>query len=327
MGRIGRATGIALALTTWTIPTAAQTMSFRQVGSFAGPADTVEIQGSYAFVAGGKTIAVFDLLDPAAPVRVSEYVFPEQVWSFRLAGGRAYVAANFFGLGVLDITNPTYPTLVASIKTPGQAKGVAIAGSRVLVADHMSGVDVVDLSTPDAPALLGSVFLDGYARDVAAAGGVVFAIDAPTGLYAINPGTPESPDPIGQIQSLTTPASIEVLQRLGSVPAAVALVPGVGGVQIYDVTRPEAPVHLTTFATPGGRPVRLALEGPIAYVADGREGLLVLDLSDPSAPTVVGSHATPRPARDVAVAGSLVLVAIGAGESTEEVLVLERVTR
>lgn len=300
----------------------AQSVTFTRVGSFRVPVDTVEIRGPHAYVAGGKALAIFDLSDPAAPRRVGAYTFPEQVWSFRLAGSYAYVAANFFGLGILDISNPASLTLRASFKTPGQAKAVAVVGTRVLVADHNFGVDIVDVSSLDRPVGLGSFFVDGYARDVAASGRLGFAVDSPTGLYVLDPSKSGEPEAIGQLQSASAPQSIEIMEIAGGTPRVVACVTGGGSLQLYDVTDPARPVHLTTFPTPGGRPARVALKGTLAYVADGREGLLVVDLSIPSKPTIVGSYRTTAPARDVAVGDSLVLVAIGAGEGNEEVVVL-----
>ena len=50
------------------------------------------------------------------------------------------------------------------------------------------------------------------------------------------------------------------------------------------------------------------------------EGLQVVDLSDPANPAVVGTFKTTAPARDVAVSGSLVLVASGPAE----ILILRR---
>ena len=70
--------------------------------------------------------------------------------------------------------------------------------------------------------------------------------------------------------------------------------------------------------TPGGAR-RVSLKDKLAYVADGREGLQVVDLSTPSAPRIVASYKTARPARDVAVADSLVFVSVG-----NEVLILRQ---
>ena len=300
------------------VPLAGQA-ALKQVGTFRVPADTVELRGSHAFVAGGRTLTILDLSDPSSPKKVAEYSFPEQIWSFRLAGPYAYVAANFYGLGVLDVSNPAAPKLRTSIKTPGQAKGVALVGTTAFVADHMSGVDVVDLSSLDKPTLRGSFFVDGYARDVAASSRFAFAVDAPTGLYALDPARPGPPDAIGQIQSAAAPSMIEVMEHGGRV---IACLVGGGALQLYDVTDPAKPVHLTSFKTPGGRPARIALDGARGYLTDGREGVQIVDLSNPSSPALVGNIKTAAPARDVAVGGGLVVVAVGMGEGNEEVVVL-----
>lgn len=297
----------------------AQPLTFTQVGSFRVPADTVEIRGSHVYAAGGRTLTVLDLSDPTAPKRAGAYTFPEQIWSFRIVGSYAYVAANFFGLGILDISNPASPSLRASFKTPGQAKGVAIVGTTVFVADHMSGIDLVDISSLDKPVGRGSFFVDGYARDVAASSRFGYAVDAPTGLYVLDPSRPGPPDAVGQLQSAAAPQTIEVMEHAGRV---VACVVGGGSLQTYDVSDPGTPVLLTSFRTPSGRPIRVAVEGTRAYVADGREGLQIVDLANPSKPVIVGAFKTAAPARDVAVGDGLVVVVTGAGEGNEEVVVL-----
>jgi hypothetical protein len=146
----------------------AQTVTFAPVGSIAGPADLVRVQGRYAYIAAGKTLTVVDVSNPAAPRQTGAYTFPEKIWGFRVVGSSVYVAADFFGLGILDVSDAGAPTLRGSMKTPGQAKNVAVFGTRAVVADHMSGVDYIDVSNPAKPVSLGSFFLDGYARDVVA---------------------------------------------------------------------------------------------------------------------------------------------------------------
>jgi hypothetical protein len=296
-----------------------QSVSMKQVGSFRVAADTVEIRGSHVFVAGGRTLTILDLSDPSSPKKAAEYAFPEQIWSFRLVGPYAYVAANFSGLGILDISNPAAPKLRALFKTPGQAKGVALVGTTAFVADHMSGIDVIDLASLDKPTLRGSFFVDGYARDVAASSRYAFAVDAPTGLYALDPARSGTDEALGQVQSAAAPQMIEVMEQGGRV---IACLVGGGALQLYDVTDPAKPVHLTSFKTPSGRPARIALDGARGYVADGREGVQIVDLSNPSSPALVSSIKTSLPARDVAVGGGLVVAAVGMGEGNEEVVVL-----
>ena len=169
--RTGSSCVIVLLAAGWIIALAAvsvsaQTLIVSPVGSIPGPADMVRVQGEYAYVADGRTLTVFDISSPAAPMRQGAYAFPEEIWSFRVAGAFAYVGVNFFGLGILDVSNAAAPTLRGSFKTPGQAKTGAVSGTKALVVDHMEGILLLDVSNPAAPVSLGSFFLDGYARDV-----------------------------------------------------------------------------------------------------------------------------------------------------------------
>ena len=90
----------------------------------------------------------------------------------------------------------------------------------------------------------------------------------------------------------------------------LAVLLGHGTLQVYDLSPPAEPVHRATYAPPGGA-LRVALDGPLAYVADGLQGVLVIDLTAPDAPRVAGSHQPAQPVRDVAVSGDLVVLAVG----------------
>ena len=64
---------------------------------------------------------------------------------------------------------------------------------------------------------------------------------------------------------------------------------------------------------PPGEPYAwgVASVGDYTYLADGAAGLKIYDVSDPDAPTLVGSYDTPGEARDVAVVGGYAYVADG----------------
>ncbi len=325
-----RSAGVTLCLLAWLLAAtaAAQTVTFTRLGTIPGRADLVEIHNGHAYVVEGKTLALFDLSNPAAPVRRGAYTFPEKIWGIRVVGTLVYVAADFYGLGILDVSNVQTPTLRGMLKTPGQAKSVALVGGTALVADHMTGVDVIDVTTVQTPVNRGSFFLDGYARDVTSAGGLAYAIDAPTGLYVFdlaNATRLDALEPTSSQQSATSPASIELMTApaAGGAPQLAVLVGG-GSLQIYDVTDPKAPVRAAVFRTASGRPARATLQGAVAYVADGAEGLQVVDLSVPAVPRVIGAFKTSQPARDVAVADTLVAVAVGRADSAGEVLILRQ---
>jgi hypothetical protein len=298
---------------------AGQTLTFSRVGSIPGQVDTIEVQGTRAYLAGGKTLTVYDISNPADPKRAGAYTFPEEIWSFKLEGSIAYVANNFSGLGLLDVSNPAAPVLRGSLKTPGQAKAAAVFGTKAIVVDHMAGLVLVDISNPAKPVSLGSFFVDGYARDVVTSGSLAYAVDSPTGFYVLDLAKSDPLQPVSSLQSGTGLRGIEVSRASTQPGPAIAVLLGGGSLQLFDVSAPATPVKLPPYRTPGGAAQRLTLEGRLAYVADGGAGLQVVDLTVPSKPAIVGSFSTPAPARDVAVADSLVFVVTSA-----EVLILRK---
>lgn len=297
---------------------AGQTLTFTRAGAIAGAADLVEAHGTRVYIVSGKTLSLFDVSEPAKPVRLGAHAFADKIWGIQVAEPLVYVAVDLSGVGILDFTNPAAPALRALLKTPGQAKNIALVGATALVADHMSGIDIVDVASASAPSVRDSYFLEGYARDVVSAGSLAYAIDAPNGLYVFDLSSAGSAEPITVQQSATSPGSI-VLSS-GEAPKLAVLVGG-GALQIYDLANPAAPARAGTFKTASGRPLRAAMKGAVAYVADGREGLQVVDLSTPASPRLLGAYPTPAPARDVAVLDSLVFVAVGTPEEGQ-VLIL-----
>jgi hypothetical protein len=323
-----RILALFLAVITSAVGVAAQDGAFTPVASIPGPADLVQVHGNRAYVVGHHTLRIFDVTSVAAPRELGTYTFPEKIWGIEVMEPLIYVAADFFGLGILDVSNPAAPRLRGSLKTPGQAKSVAVVGAKAAVADHMSGVDFVDTSNADKPTMLGSFYLEGYAREVAAFGSLTYAVDAPAGVYTFDMTQPGAPEPVHAQQTATAPGMIVVSDPKASAPKLAVMVGG-GSVQVYDLSKPASPARLAALKTPSGRPIRAALHGSHAFVADWREGLQVVDLSNPKAPRVVASHKTTAQARDVAVAGSHVFVVIGAPSETprdfkdQEVLILK----
>jgi hypothetical protein len=314
----GRPAAVLLlaALTAAAAPASGQALQFTAVGRIPGPADQIDVHGKYAYLAADYVFSIVDLSDLAAPKRLGTYTFPEKIWGFRVVGSLVYVAADFYGLGILDVADPAKPVLRGFVKLPGQAKGVALVGKTALLTDHMSGVDFVDITDPSKPVSLGSFFLDGYARDVVSAGTAAYAVDSPTGLYVFDLSKPfdmSKPEPFAPASAQQTVKGarfIDVDDGAQERASRIAVMAGGPELQVYDVADPRAARKLASFAIEGGTQ-RAMLVGDRAYIAAASGGLQVVDLSRPEAPTVVGRHAAAAPARDVAVADSLVFVVTG----------------
>ena len=307
------------------VPAITQAVHLEQVGSIpvpaaprAGyPASQVIARDGYVYISLGKAFTIYEVADPAAPQRLGSYEFPEEIWRFRITGSRAYVGANFVGLAILDISDPSAPRLVGTHDTLGQASIAAAFESRVVIIDHMEGLVMVDVSDEAEPALIGSYYIDGYARDVVTLGSLAFATESPSGLYVFDLSKPGPPEPVGIVHAAGAPRAIEV----SSVGGGSTLLCGASGgnLQVYDVSDPLAPLRAATFETPG-RAEHVALDGAVAYVADGEAGIQIVDLSTPTAPRLLGSYELAKRTHYVSVAGSHVFVVAGDQEDAEVVI-------
>ncbi len=304
---------------------AAVAQTLTQVGTIPGPVEHVRAVGDRVYLSHHTTLSVWDASDPAAPARLGEIEFPEEIWGFRVRGDRVYVGANFFGVGIVDVSDPSAPELLGAHKTLGQTKIGAVWEDRVVLIDHMEGMVMVDTSDETAPTGAGSFFLDGYARDVVTSGHMAYATDSPTGLYVFDLSSEGEPTPVGVLHAPGAPRAIEVQRETGE-PSGILAGGGGGQLQIYDVTDPAAPMRSATFETPG-RAGRVAISGDLVFVADTDAGVTIVDIADPSSPSGAGAFQTDAPARDITATDTHVFVVVGAGERQEgptEVQILSR---
>ena len=91
-----------------------------------------------------------------------------------------------------------------------------------------------------------------------------------------------------------------------------AYVVGGSALRIINIAVPSSPTVMSQVTVSEGTGAQdVAIMGSHAYVAGGPRGLRIVDVSNSSAPVVVGTIDTPGPANDVAVAGNYCYLADG----------------
>ena len=115
----------------------------------------VTVAGKYAYLGANDGLHIYDVTNPAAPVRIAHLVRDDskpnsqnigQVAGIAIDGHYAFIAAKNLGLKVVDIANPYAPTLVASLAnyvTPSFAITIRTSPGHAFVADQFGGL--VDL--------------------------------------------------------------------------------------------------------------------------------------------------------------------------------------
>ena len=270
----------------------------------------IAADGGRVFVAARSSgLFVFDVAGERRELR------PAGVFAARFAedvavwGTLAFVADGAAGLRILTVEGAAAgegaaaeagsAREIARFQPAAAVHAVAVSGSIAAVAAGAAGVMVLDVSDPSVPRQLAAI-PSPDARDVALEGSFLLVADATAGLRSFDLSEPSRP-----VENAAPLApSVRVAAGKGW-----ALAVGAAGVTIVDWPGDGIPrvagFHPTVWAEDAVR------VGDRMIVAEGHQGLVVVDLSDPTRPRTVAAL---RDLHTTAVAdGDGYVLAAGAG--------------
>ena len=283
--------------------------------NIVGSADTTSyaygvcVAGNYAYVANYTSgLEVIEISDPTNPVAVGSVDTPGIASDVYVVGNYAYVADNDSGLQVIDISDPTSPIIVGSAITHGGVRDVHISGNRAYVAGDR--FQVIDISDPTSPIIVGFFYAPGGAIYVV--GNYAHVAGGHSGLQVIN--ISEIANPVIVSSAITGGSAYDIY--VSGNHAYVS--DSVSGILEIDISDPTNPVVVGSAATPD-RAQDVFVVGNYAYVTwqggwtqycDGpmEWGVDIVDISDPTNPTILGSVETPGGASSVFVSGDYMYV-------------------
>ena len=248
-------------------------------------AEVIHCHDGMAYIAGGDTLAVYDIFEPANPQLVSELVVPGFIYDLDVEGNVCALATGESGLVLVNVSDPGFPSVLGSFVPPswqGVAISVDLRGDRVLMGLYDSNDGYFywfDVADPTAPAVLSSL---SYHHPITQ---VHLIDDEPLGLVAAG----------WQLVSLALSDTepIEVLgTRRGSGERlfifddlAVSMYFHTGDSMFLSLTDPVHPVWLATmerFAFDAAR------KSQYLILARGDAGLGIVQITDPAAVPIVG---------------------------------------
>ena len=285
-------------------------------------AQRVALDGDHAYVgAYGAGLQVIRVADPIALTPVAACETPDQTVFLAISGD--YVCQIDCSTSILlpshlrvtDIKDPLNPTSVGSCQLPGWfVYRVVIAGDYAYVAaeSYPQGfLEVVSIADPANPTLVGSCATPAPAHDVAISGDFAYVAQADSCVQAVDISDPIHPVLAGRCP---IPSASSWFSGI-AVSGDHAYVTGQIDFCVIDITDPVHPTFTGSCALPDS-PFNLAISGNHAYVADGAwGGLQVVDITNPSAPAVVGSYPfyPNGTAMGIAISGDRAYVAGGNG--------------
>ncbi len=205
-----------------------------------------------------------------------------------VSGDKAYVPHGSAGLEVIDVANPSKPEVFGFVDTPGIANSIEVRGDAAYIVSQMgyeySTLYLIDVSYPSNQNVTGAI-ADGYALRVVAKEDMAYVSyipdgHGPSGLRIVDISNPFKPQEIGFVETSGTIWGITVIEDV--------LYAADGDLQIIDISNPISPGIIKTIATECSTRGVAVVENK-AYVVGNSVSLEIIDISDPSKATIIGS--------------------------------------
>ncbi|MBB5206853.1 putative Ig domain-containing protein [Chiayiivirga flava] len=322
------------------------------VGNVAAWTDAgqIDIVGNRAYVArGGSGVGILDLSNPVAPAQLGTFGTDGYAYETAvLPGDRLAVANGFNGTKIFDIANPALAVELGAFGN--NPYRLVPLGDRIFsVHPFASRISLVDVQTPATPTTLANIDFAGQSHAVSAGNDHVLVANGSGGAIMLDTTNPVQPTYVGRVMldaqrvahvnghgvvSAGYSSAVDVIDPQPTGPAIVASIDNqfqtndlvgadnrlyiasgeAGGLRIYDMSNPLLPQFEGAVSVPGQTVWQIAVAGDFAYsgyiLADE---MLVMDVSDPAAPVVIGTHQLPPSIyagpTDMAASGNTVFVA------------------
>lgn len=275
--------------------------------------------GVTAYVSlGFGGVRTVDTSDPGALVELGTFSPGIGVTLDLVVAGDLLLAAShdspdWYILRMIDVSDPSNPYQVGSFAVGAWIESVDVESSTAYAAAGADGLYILNVTDPMTPTQLSHTYPElSSPSDVAIYGNTMFVSDQTDDFQAgrlviFDLSNPSHPVQIGSVATSDALRSITVV-------GAVAYVGtwGYGKVLTIDVSDLTSPTVSGVLDTPGF-PQNIAVVAMTAYVADDTSGLTILDVSDPAAPSVVGSWDDPTglcAVRDVVVVDNMAYLTV-----------------
>jgi hypothetical protein len=274
-------------------------------------------ESNYAYIghyANNNGMQIIDISDPTNPTLASTFLSASGWNDFRdmevtQQGDRtiAFCSSDTGGgVIVVDVTDRTAPVELYRITSADGGTNtvhtLSVDGDFLYEADSRTpNIRVFDISVPEQPAFLRIIHSDsnGPVHEVTALNGrlytaVIDSVGASEVYDISNVGDPNTP--VTLISSIPSGSSAHTAWPTddGNIVAVARETAG-GDVRLWDISDPSTPVLASTISLPRSETYSLhqvMIDGNLLYISAYQAGVLVYDITDPTAPVQVGSYKT-----------------------------------
>lgn len=223
----------------------------------------------------------------------------EPVNDLMIYGNTAFLALGRAGLAIVDVSNPEMPQPLSTFDTPGDTKAVSVSGQFVYLADGNQGLRLVDVSRLSSPIEIGVYQFAGQALDVVVVNDLVYLAAGRGGLIMLKVASNNRPATFVEMGRHTPGPSIRKVAVVGDIAYLLA---SDRTLRVVRISRPRqiedlAVINLELDAN------TLQVDGQRLYLAAGRNGIQIFDISRPAEPALVQQIPTAGVIKDISITG------------------------
>ena len=291
-----------------------------QANPFSGYQNYASVWGDshYAYVGSERRngVLIYDVANPDAPVLVGQYA-PANSFDMedvKAANGVGYFASNFgSGLHIVDLSNPANPLLISQITSANggydKTHKIAVWNNFVFIPQNLTApaiIKVFDVSNPATP-ILRTTFTatdpqwinDVTIQDNGAGSVRLYAAGwgGKCDIWDITNIATQQPTLLGSFSAGLNGSSASATADGKFLAYARKTTDGTSEVKIYNITNPASvtvasTITMTGFGIDAVAPHDPKIMGNLLYVSWFQAGTLIFDITNPSAPILVGSYDT-----------------------------------
>ena len=286
--------------------------AFTFVGQAGYYVKALAARGNYLYVASGRRLLILDASDPTNLQVVGQTeAFGADIDTMALAWPYVYLTwwedppetYRYQVVSIVDVSTASAPVVVGRVNTTidWHTLGIAAAGRYAYVAreDAIWLVDATDVHAPELP-WLGR--LDRKSSRLAASGNLL-CVGGTTTLDVYDYSDPHAPALAGQCVTPYAPQHIVIVGERAYVAD--------GGLAAIDLSDPTVPALMGYLETPHTAK-QVAVSGNYACAIDDTGWLMIVNISNPQTPTLLGEFQT-SPASAVALVGNRVYLTTSDG--------------
>ncbi|MBN1894736.1 choice-of-anchor D domain-containing protein, partial [bacterium] len=294
----------------------------------SGPVQDIFVQESnwhHVYVACGESgmdVVYFDYTTPFADAMLDTVIGRYDSDGFASgifhSGSHVYLADGSGGMKIIYVGIPSQPQYKSTFPTAGFAHDVWVAGNTAYVAADQSGLYSISIADPQNPVIqdtlqFAKVFPEKpkpAARHIIAVGNKAYVAAGWGGMSILDISVPSAVQELGRWTQGGIPRHVTGVWVNANFAYVTCGTDGL--VSHIDITNPAAPsIPLYSPLNTEGTAFSVIVSNDTAYVADGANGHLVVDVGIAAPPSILRRFSASGITRDVDLSGNYAYTATG----------------